>query len=385
MTAARRKLANRNRRIIFNNDGNDVFNTPKAATPEGYLDERTSPLAGSQVDAIFSCTGVFNLYSHRSKETELLLQGDIGEKAYSRELIEQGRDALELIIDFGHRQRMEVFWSMRMNDTHDSYSEPLFCQWKKDHPDYLMGKKGDKFPYGGKRWSAVDYRLPQVRDKVFRILQDVATRYDIEGLELDFMRHPVFFKPQMFGEPVTQEHCGMMTDLLSRVRKMSEDVARRRGKPMLIAVRVPDSVGYSKAVGLDLRKWLDRDLIDIVTGSCYFHLEPWQNMVALVKPYHLPFYACLSGSRLGCDSSYVYCCEGHGGEWRGEALTAWRAGVSGVYAFNRFNARDPLYRQLGSRELLEKLPRNFASTLNPGKGMEAWLKGGDKFNNLGAH
>jgi len=383
LTAARRKLANRTRRIIFNNDGNDIFNNPKAGTAEGYLDQRTTPLAGSQVDAIFSCTGVFNLYSQRSSETELQLQGDQGEKAYSRELIQQGRDALELILDFGHRQRMEVFWSMRMNDTHDTFYAPLFCRWKNDYPDYLMGKRGDKLPYGGNRWSALNYGLAQVRDKVCRILQDVATRYDIDGLELDFFRHPAYFKPQMTGDPVTQEQCDLMTELLARVRKMTEDVAGRRGRPMLIAVRVPDSVGYSKAIGLDLKKWLDRDLIDIVTGSCYFHLEPWQNMVALVKPYHLPFYACLSGSRIACDSSYVYCCDGHADDWRGEALEAWHAGVSGIYVFNRFNARDPLFHQLGSPELLAKLPHTYRP--NPGKEIETWLKGGEEFNKLGTH
>ena len=32
---------------------------------------------------------------------------------------------------------------------------------------------------------------------------------------------------------------------------MTEEVAARRGRPMLIAARLPDSVAYNKAIGLD--------------------------------------------------------------------------------------------------------------------------------------
>jgi hypothetical protein len=127
----------------------------------------------------------------------------------------------------------------------------------------------------------------------------------------------------MTGEPVTQEHCDMMTDLVRRVRKMCDEVGAKRGRPMLIAVRVPDSVGYAKAIGLDYVRWMDEDLIDIVTGTCYFHLEPWENMVALCKRYDVPFYACLSASRI-VDPKQPEA-TGRIEAWRGEALRSGRA------------------------------------------------------------
>ncbi|UCH35685.1 MAG: family 10 glycosylhydrolase [Armatimonadota bacterium] len=293
MSDARKQAAHRTRRIIMNNDGNDAWRhqpgEPK--TPEHFLSKRTSPLVGSHVDAIFYCTGVFNVYTHHSDETELRAHADRGVDDWAHELIKQGRDSLRVITDFGHEHGMEVFWSMRMNDTHDSGDAALFAEWKTAHPDYLMGKKGDKFPYGGGRWSAVDYAIPEVRDKVFRILHDVCTRYDVDGMELDFFRHPVYFKPQMTGDPVTQEHCDMMTELIARLRAMADEVGTKRGRPLLIAVRVPDSVGYAKAIGLDLIRWLDDGLIDIIVGSGYFHLEPWENLVALGKRCDVPVYA----------------------------------------------------------------------------------------------
>ncbi len=378
MKEARKQAAHRTRRIIVNNDGNDCRgrkpDEPKTA--ESFLSKRTSPLVGSQVDAIFYCTGVFNSYTHHSDETELRAHGDRYADDWAWELQEiEGRDSLEIMVDFGHRQGWEVLWSMRMNDTHDSADDALLCRWKQDHPDYLMGEKGEKFPYGGQRWSAVNYAIPEVRDKVFRILQDVCTRYDVDGLELDFFRHPVYFEPQMTGDPVTQEHCDMMTALLGRVRAMADEVAEKRGRPVLIAVRVPDSLGYSKAIGLDLERWLEDGLIDIVTGGGYFHLELWENLVALGKQYNVPVYACLSASRI-VDPSYPEK-PGTLEVWRGEALRAWEAGVGGIYTFNRFNPNDPIFREIGDPGILRGLDRVYE--YNPGKAQAAWLKGGEQF------
>ena len=378
---ARKRAAHRTRRIIMNNDGNDFSSvTPdEPRTPETFLSKRTAPLVGSHVDSIFYCTGVFNLYTHRSEETELRALDETAAK-YVYELIRYGTDSLEIMTNFCHAHGLEIFWSMRMNDTHDSGNPVLFCKWKQDHPDYLVGKRGEKFPYGANRWSSVDYGVAAVRDKVFRILADVCTRYDVDGIELDFFRHPVLFKPQMTGEPVTQEHCDQMTGLLRRIRTMTETVARKRGRPMLIAIRIPDSVGYCKAIGIDLIRWLEEDLVDIVTGGGYFHLEPWENLVALGRKYDVPVYACLVKRRIE-----------DGGEpeaqsslqrWRGEALNAWNAGMNGIYTFNRFDPHDPIFRELGDPELLktlDRIDRTVYVAENCWSKPETWLKDGRRF------
>jgi hypothetical protein len=299
------------------------------------------------------------------------------------ELTKQGTDSLTLVTDFGHQHGMEVFWSMRMNDTHDSGDMALLCKWKQEHPEYLMGKKGDKSPHGARRWSAVNYGVPEVRDKVFRILQDVSARYAVDGIELDFFRHPVYFKPQMTGDPVTQDDCDMMTDLLRRVRAMTVEVAAKRGRPVLIAARVPDSLGFAKGIGLDIERWLQEDLVDVLVGTGYFHFEPWENFVALGRKHGVPVYACLSGSRVVSSKEP----ESGGGEtaplWHGEAAVAWRAGVDGIYIFNRFNPNDPLFRTLGSPDTLMNLQSEPKPIPGDTKAMESWLKGGSSFVKFG--
>ena len=64
-----------------------------------------------------------------------------------------------------------------------------------------------------------------------------------------------------------------------------------------IAVRVPDSVGYCKAIALDLYRWLEEDLIDIMVVGDYFWLQPWERSVELGHKYEVPVYPSLSGSR----------------------------------------------------------------------------------------
>ena len=378
MKQARKEAAHRERRIIVNNDGNDCRKGKKdeLISAENFLSKRTSPLVGSHVDAIFYCTGIVNVYTHHSKETEIRATADRGVEDWAYRLIKTGRDSLQIMVDFGHRQDWEVFWSMRMNDTHDSADAKMLCEWKKDNPELLMGRRGDRFPHGGHRWSAVNYGVPEAREKIFRILQDVATRYDVDGLELDFWRHPVYFKPQMTGEPVTQEHCDVMTDLLRRVRKLTDDQAKKRGRPMLIAVRVPDSVGFAKAIGLDLVRWMEDDLVDIVSVCGYYRFEPWENFAALGKKYNVPVYAVLSASRLVSASTPE--AEGKLRLWRGAALRAWKAGVSGIYTFNRFDPHDRIFRELGDPQKLKGLERKYKYNLT-GEGLNYWLKDGSKF------
>ncbi|MBN2210990.1 MAG: family 10 glycosylhydrolase [Sedimentisphaerales bacterium] len=381
---AREQAKHRQRRIIMNNDGNDfeMLGQDDLDHPEKFLERRTAPLVDSQVDAIFYCTGVFNMYSHPMAECE-----PRNSKWFKPEMMpllkERNIDSLRMMIDFGRRHNKEIFWSMRMNDTHDASNPPDMPQWKKDHPEFLVGKIEDRgrMKYGGRRWSSLDYNHPQVREKVFRILAEICHRYDVDGIELDFFRHPVIFKEQMVGRDITQKQCDLITGLIRRIRKMTEQEGLRRDKPILIAIRIPDSMDYCKALGLDVEQWLQEGLVDIVTSGDYFKLEPWENLVALGKKYDVPVYACLEERRIA---------PGRGGAedpssllfWRGEAYNAWKAGVNGIYTFNRFNPQDQIFREIGDPKVLEPLERtdqtiydNPKSWSHPG----TWLKDGNTY------
>lgn len=117
---ARNTVAWNSRRVIMNNDGNDSRGA-KEKTRKAFMESRTTPLAGTHVDAIFYCDGIWGTFTHRSPTADLRTGSDKRYLEWAVDLIKDGGpDPLGSMIDFGHKNDIEVFWSLRMNDTHDS-------------------------------------------------------------------------------------------------------------------------------------------------------------------------------------------------------------------------------------------------------------------------
>ncbi len=390
---ARYKAAHKVRRVIVNNDGDDSrwedpMDDVNVITKELFLSKRTLALAESPVDTVFYCDGRTIDINHRSKYA-------VPSKIYSADKVfeafkKMDTDTLEITVDYLHQHGKEVFWSIRMNDCHDSTRPTWLGDFKKQHRDMLVGaeKMKKEVLYPKLKWACFDYTLPSVRDLIYKLFEEVITGYDVDGVEMDFFRHPCFFRKQFYGEPVTAKECGMMTDLVRRIRRALDKQSALRGRPMLLAIRVPDSPDYARAIGVDWEQWLKEDLIDLMTGADYFKLEPWRNFAEIGRKYDVPTYATLENRRLltqdpeyrGRKSVAGRCNELTDiSQWRNEALAAWTAGINGMYVFNRFDADDPVLREVSNPALLKKLGAvpfesygNHASNNDPGM----WLKGG---------
>lgn len=53
--AERKALAERRRRIIFNDDGDDIW-APESSTPEGFINVRLIHMHDTRADTLFYCT-----------------------------------------------------------------------------------------------------------------------------------------------------------------------------------------------------------------------------------------------------------------------------------------------------------------------------------------
>jgi hypothetical protein len=281
-----------------------------------------------------------------------------------RALEKLGTDPLAEAVKFGHGQGMETFWSCRMNNIEDSFAPWSRSRWKREHPEYLFGAPGDwnkyDMPDPRKWWGALDFAVPEVRAHMLRIFEDVFTRYDIDGIEMDWFRHPRFFRETNEDQPVTPEHLAMMNDFVRKVRALADRTSAQRGRPLLISCRVPLSVERCRAVGLDLNTWLDEDLIDILEFGG--DLGPMamaaqlRAMAGLAHKYHVPAMANICGS--GLQPAHTYHTKD---AWYGAAMNAWQAGVDGIYAFNLFPT-EPVeqYSRMGSAETLKGLDKIYA-------------------------
>lgn len=390
----RKQAARRRRRVIFNNDGCDClyFHEKEQVTVENFLAKRTSALAGTHVDAIAYCTisSGFGNFTHRTRAGSILTRSGTesgllpGMRNIARDLMDQGTDCLQAVLEFAHRHQLELFWSMRMNDTHDAAHTPakpyfLFPKLKEDHPEWLVGSHLQRTPYG--RWSSVDYARPEIRDLAFRYVEEVCRGYDVDGVELDFFRHLCFFRSVAYGGKASREEQALMTGLLRRLREMTEKVGLERGRPILVAVRVPDSAGYSRDMGLDVEQWLAEGLVDLLVTTCYFQLNPWEYSVAWGHKYGVPVYPCLSDPRVKGETRFqrssVEC-------YRGRALNAWGAGADGIHLFNLFDVAGthaPVFREAGDPQLLRTLDRLYFVTVRDGN-PESWLAGGTQYRTL---
>jgi hypothetical protein len=367
LKAWRKPFKERRRRIIFNNDGNEPIRSMTGPNAQELLDARTSALVGTHVDTIFYCTaGPFGTFNHLTRLGQVFT---CKEPPYETnrmdELVAAGLDPLEVMVEFCRKRRIEVFWSLRMNDVHDhgpSGYGPVrfrFNKLKTEHPEYLLGSPEKRSRYGA--WSGVNYGRPEVRDLAFRYLEEVCQRYDVDGVELDFFRHPVFFRATLDGKPVGDDERDQMTELLRRVRRMADERGRQRGRPILIAMRVPDSVAYARAIGLDIEQWLTDDLLDLLVVGSYFQLNEWEYSVALGHRYGVPVYPSLDESRVKDEAAARM--RSSLPAFRGRADRVWASGADGIYMFNFFDPRDPLWKELGDPALLAGLDRDYFASV----------------------
>jgi hypothetical protein len=396
----RREAAQKPRRIIFNNDGDDALIVPRAwpATPESMLRLRTAGLVGSQVDSIFYCTLQGPMSLHRTKVGETLTanasedykDGPLGEYFATRrniipELIAQGTDPLQVMVDFCRAHGLEVFCSMRMNDTHDGAHRPDrpysgFSRFKRDHPECLVGSFEAQPLLGS--WTAFDFAQPAVRELVFLRLEEVCQNYDLDGIELDYLRHALLFKSVAWGGQASQAERDMMTDLIRRIRAMTQAEGMKKGKPLLVSIRVPDSLEYCRAVGLDVEKWLAEGLVDMLTVTCYFQLNPWEYSARLGHTYGVPVYAGLSESRVRAGMATGWPQEAQRNSalfYRGYALQAWQSGVDGVYMFNYFDPAAPGWRDLGDPQGLRGLDKVYFMSPRGDGSPGSCVRGGETF------
>lgn len=366
--ALRKQAADRKRRIVFNNDGNEPVVICKSVSEEELLKHRATPLIGSQVDSIFYCTwsSGFGLFTHDTKVGAVF---NTREAMFSNNLaqayLDAGIDPLRVMTDFGKKNNMEVFWSFRLNDTHDAssaaYGPVMFRanKLKQEHPEYLIGSKTKRPKFG--TWTAMDFGEPDVRELAYRYCQEVCRNYDVDGIEIDFFRHAFFFKCSGRGGPCKQTETDHMTGLMQRIRHMTEVEGAKRKRPILVAMRVPDSVEYCKTIGIDLERWLREGLLDLLVVSGYTQLNAWDYSVQLGRKYGVKVYPSLDEPRVKDEAARKL--RGQPATLRGRAMNAWASGLDGIYTFNFFDAASPLLREMGDPEELRRHPRNYFASV----------------------
>ena len=151
-------------------------------------------------------------------------------------LIARGLDPLTVLIDRAHEKNLEFFASLRLG----SYGGM--------NPEHSVANGGRGFLH------------PEVRDHQYAQLVELATRYAVDGVELDFAAAPGGDTFCLSPEDAPQE----VSVLTNFVRDVAAMVRQRPGNPGQVGVRVYPAQELNERAGLEVDTWLREGLVDFV-------------------------------------------------------------------------------------------------------------------------
>ena len=117
-----------------------------------------------------------------------------------------------------------------MNDAHGN--DFLRTKFWEEHPAYQI------------RGGALNFGYDEVRNYVYRLIEEAVRRYYCDGIELDFQHFPTHFT-----DGTTEEKITKVNSLVKRVRTMVDAVGKERRKKLVMAARIPSDYGKSRLPG----------------------------------------------------------------------------------------------------------------------------------------
>ena len=151
----RSRAIRRQRRLILDDDGDLVYAAQTMKGAEAFLALRLQPILGTAIDSIAWC--IMWGIAQGPGQTRYWEMQQCG-----RPLNNVIQDPTPIMVDGAHRNCLEIFGSLRMNDTHDAFGMPegkLVYPLKVRHPEWLLGdrsQKGSPFTsLGAAMWSGL--------------------------------------------------------------------------------------------------------------------------------------------------------------------------------------------------------------------------------------
>lgn len=188
-----------------------------------------------------------------------------------------GGDLVKIFVEECRKKGMAPFISLRVNDTHhvsrgmklENEEERLKAMSEfrlfADHPEWRLGPGAD--PEERTQY-AFDFSRKEIRDYKLAIIRELCENYDIDGLELDLMRHWRFFH----GKKTTpEERVEIMTDFVRQVRAILDETSRP-GQRRSLGVRVSGYPETHPAMGIDLVE-MAKVGVDMVNASGHYFTD----------------------------------------------------------------------------------------------------------------
>lgn len=179
-----------------------------------------------------------------------------------------------------------------------------------------------------------DYARIEVREYYKSFIREALERYDVDGIELDWMRTFRLFKPGMESQGIE-----IINNFMKEIRSIVDRNAKERGHSIQIAAHVPVTPSIGKSFGLDGVAWVKNNSVDIIIPSNFFRptnfdvpVELWISEIGSNKSYMIA---------PGADAAFM-CFKNKTTRFmlnsietmRAFAISAYYRGAGSVYLFN---------------------------------------------------
>lgn len=261
-------------RLIYYNDAHHYH--AKRVDPPVSMHKMHWPvdeLLGTGVDLLVLGLGYGDVYFHQSK-----IGRTVGEKKevwenyidwrimrMVRDCQEMGTDQVREVIKWGREKGLRVFPSLKLQDPSRLSGEGITgderCGWlKMNRGEEVCLREGDeRLPHT--EW-CYDYTLEEVRREKVAIIREMLEDYEADGIELDFM-----FRPRYFRKAGVEDNVPLMNRFVAEIKAMASEIGEKQGREIPICARVYHSREENLKIGLDVKAWLKERSIDLVVGQ----------------------------------------------------------------------------------------------------------------------
>jgi len=310
-------------RLILDNDGTNFFLQSMTDDIQGSIDHAVG-MCPSSVTTYMLCAGA-GTYLYPTKVGEVTPEIDLFPMIkYLHSAHRNGIDPFGMFLKALRKAGKETFITLRMNDVHNptdptAWNTSIF---KKDHPEMVVDYEA--VSAGTENWMAycLDYSRPEVRKYYLSIIRELVEMYEIDGIQLDWMRFP----RHLSGSP---DEVWLKRDAITEFMVGAKEIINSSGRNILLSARIPSSLEGCRMVGFDIAEWTRLGSVDFLTASPFLTTDfamPIGDMRAELADNPVPVYGCFEfghGSQSHCPESL-----------KAAALGMYDSGADGVYIFN---------------------------------------------------
>jgi ABC-type dipeptide/oligopeptide/nickel transport system ATPase subunit len=325
--------------LIYNEDDSHFM---KKAQPEAFVRYLDSVCRGA-VTHFFMCPNAMrsNVESRHLEPLWKALAEPGGIRAVAAKwLHDNGIDPYAIWAKRARERGVSPWFTVRMNDIHFvSPSNFTYCGlstlWKT-RPDL---RRDPNYRGHTWHWYAFDYAHREVREQHIGYIRELLSRYDVDGLELDWMRFPHHFAP---GRERADAH--FLTDVVRAAKRAADDAAKRLGHPVKIGCRVTTTYEGALELGTDPVAWAKEGLIDMLVACNFFATAdfnlPYADWAARIHAVD-PHVMVVPGTDSSVEKERLSV--GHSEkllsvpEIAGWCDTVYSQGAPGFYVFNPFH------------------------------------------------